>query len=152
MEINPNFVPGSIQPVSERYGDPDAPATGSSESPRTGSTMARISPLGSLISSMPELSTDQQEELLGFRDEMRAALTSGTFDAAEMAGKAPEFMQRHAAESGVSLAEAFEGLEDRLQSLQALKARLGGIDANTTLNPGGMDLLQTLLAVSEPEE
>jgi hypothetical protein len=93
---------------------------------------------------MPTLSADQQEELRVFRDEMRAALTSGSFDAAEMAGKAPEFMQQHAADKGVSLEAAFSQLGDRVHSLQALKSGLPAA-GYSDLGPGQNDLLQSLL-------
>jgi len=144
MEINPNSMPGSIPLVMERASAPDALSTNATPAGITGPTTERISPLGNLAGTMPTLSADQQAELRVFRDEMRAALTSGSFDAAEMAGKAPEFMKQDAADKGVLLEDAFQQLGDRVHSLQALKSGLPAV-GYSDLGQGQNDLLQSLL-------
>lgn len=144
MEINPNNMLVSFQRITERTSVPDALRTGGSTSGPADAMTQRISPLGNLAGTMPALSADQQAELRVFRDEMRAALTSGSFDAAEMADKAPEFMQQHAADRGVSLEDAFQQLGERLQSLPSLKSGLSVVGPGD-LSPGQDDLLQSLL-------
>ena len=144
MEINPNSMLVSIQGITERTSTPDALRTGRNMPGPADAMTQRISPLGNLAGTMPALSVDQQAELRVFRDEMRAALTSGSFDAAEMAGKAPEFMKQHAADKGVLLEDAFQQLGDRVHSLQALKSGLPAV-GYSDLGQGQNDLLQSLL-------
>ncbi|MEO1580226.1 MAG: hypothetical protein AAFR91_00175 [Pseudomonadota bacterium] len=144
MEISTYSMPESIPLVMERSRASGTLGPYPTPSATTGQTTEQISPLGSLAGTMPALNADQQEELSIFRGEMRAALTSGSFDAAEMAGKAPQFMQQHAADKGVSLEAAFQQLGDRVNSLQGLKSGLSVV-GYSDLSPGQNDLMQSLL-------
>lgn len=145
MEINPTSMRVSMQRNTERTHTPEALQTGRNMPGSADAMTQRISPLGNLAGTLPALNADQQAELRVFRDEMRAALTSGSFDAAEMAGKAPEFMQQHAADKGVVLEDAFVQLGERLQSLQALKPGLPTV-GYSNLGSDQNDLLQSLLS------
>ena len=77
----------------------------------------QLSPMGKMMGNMPELSSEEISQLKDFRSQMMTAIQSGEFDAEEMAANAPEFMQQHAEENGVDLAEMLELMGDRMSSM-----------------------------------
>ena len=85
-----------------------------------------VSPLGQLTSGASDLSAQQIEEAKAFRVEMRESLRSGTFDPAEMAERAPDFLKQRAEDKGVSLEEAFGQLGDGVEQIRSkLTAAMG---------------------------
>jgi hypothetical protein len=96
-----------------------------------------VSSLGQLMSNSAELSADELAQAEAFRVEMRAALRSGDFDAAQMAESAPDFLKQQAEESGVSLEEAFGQLGERVDQI---KSRINSALAGGALAAPGLSL------------
>ena len=60
---------------------------------------------GKMMNMVSSISEEDKSEMDAFLQEMKEAVESGTFDAAEMAGKAPEGLQAFAEENGIDLEE-----------------------------------------------
>ena len=71
---------------------------------------ANISPMGKMLSTMSE---EDRAEMQAFHEEMKEAVESGTFDAAEMAENAPEALKTFAEENGIDLEEMLTDMAER---------------------------------------
>jgi hypothetical protein len=116
-----------------------------------------VSSLGQLMSNSAELSADELAQAEAFRAEMRTALRSGDFDAAQMAESAPDFLKQQAAESGVSLEEAFGQLGERVEQIRSriTSALAGGalaapgLSLGVSQSPSDISLESLLAAIGE---
>lgn len=68
------------------------------------------------LSSLEELSEEEQSELQAFMEEMRESLEDGTFDSETLASGAPEALSALAEENDMELTELIEGLADEAQN------------------------------------
>ena len=121
MDISATSAISSRMEIMQRSGNPGINALGQSPLGATGEPtdgLACISPLGMMASQASELNADERAQAQAFRDEMRTAMRSGSFDPAAMAGKAPDFMKERAQEKGVSLTDAFQQIEDQVNNLR----------------------------------
>lgn len=64
-----------------------------------------ISTTGKMMTLISGMSAEDKAEMQAFHQEMRNAIESGTFDAAEMAEKAPESLKAFAEKNGLDLEE-----------------------------------------------
>ncbi len=84
------------------------------------------------MNRMSPLSDEENAEMRAFHEEMREAVEEGSFDAAEMAQKAPESLKAFAEEKGIDLEEMLTEDADRI-------SRLGGGPLPTYNSAGTVD-------------
>lgn len=72
-----------------------------------------IGKAGNMMNMVSSMSEEDKAEMQAFHQEMREAVESGTFDAAEMAEKAPEGLQAFAEENGIDLEEMLTAMAER---------------------------------------
>jgi hypothetical protein len=121
MDISATSAIRSMMEIMQRSGNPGGNSLGQAPLGATGRPpegLTGISPLGMMASQASGLSADERAQAQAFRDEMRTAMSSGSFDPAAMAEKAPNFMKERAQEKGVSLTDAFQQIEDRVSNLR----------------------------------
>jgi len=85
-----------------------------------------------LMNRMSPLSDEENAEMRAFHEEMREAVEEGSFNAAEMAQKAPESLKAFAEEKGIDLEEMLTEDADRI-------SRLGGRPLPTYNSTGAVD-------------
>lgn len=71
-----------------------------------------IGKAGKMMNMVSSMSEEDKSEMDAFLQEMQEAVESGTFDAAEMAEKAPEGLQAFAEENGIDLEEMLTAMAE----------------------------------------
>ena len=67
-----------------------------------------ISPAGRFMNAISQMSDEERAEMWTFGEEMRNAVQTATFDAAEMAANAPDALKSFAEENGIDLEQMLE--------------------------------------------
>jgi len=69
------------------------------------------------LSSLEDLTDEEQTELQAFMEEMKSSIEDGTFDAATLAESAPDVLETVAEENGMSMTELIQELADEAENL-----------------------------------